>query len=67
MGLAILAIFLAQIIAIAGWGEFFLWSIPALYSQGENLGNISYLIVIVTALAGMAATFIWWEMADQNH
>jgi ABC-2 type transport system ATP-binding protein len=58
---------LAQIIAIAGWGEFFPWSIPALYSQGENLGNISYLIVIVTALAGMAATFIWWEMADQTH
>jgi ABC-2 type transport system permease protein len=67
MGVAILAIFLAQIIAIVGWGEFFPWSIPALYSQGENLGNISYLIVIVTALAGMAATFIWWEMADQNH
>jgi ABC-2 type transport system permease protein len=67
MGVAILAIFLAQIIAIAGWGEFFPWSIPALYSQGENLKSISYLIVIVTALAGMAATFIWWEMADQNH
>lgn len=67
MGVAILAIFLAQIIAIAGWGKYFLWSIPALYSQGANLKTISYLIVILLGLAGIAGTFIWWEVADQTH
>jgi ABC-2 type transport system permease protein len=67
MGVAILAIFLAQVIGIAGWGEYFPWSIPALYSQGENLGTISYVILILTGMAGIAATFIWWELADQTH
>ena len=67
MGVAILAIFLAQIIAVAGWGEYFPWSIPALYSQGERLGTASYAIIILTGVAGIAATFIWWELADQTH
>jgi ABC-2 type transport system permease protein len=67
MGVAILAIFLAQIVAIAGWGEYFLWSIPALYSQGANLGAASYVIVILLGLIGIAATFLWWEVADQTH
>lgn len=67
MGVAILAIFLAQVIAIAGWGEYFLWSIPALYSQGQDLELASYAIVILLSLAGIAATFIWWEVADQTH
>lgn len=67
MGVAILAIFLAQIVAVAGWGEYFPWSIPALYSQGEALGMVSYAIVFLTGLAGIAATFIWWELADQTY
>jgi ABC-2 type transport system permease protein len=67
MGVAILAIFLAQIIAVAGWGEYFPWSIPALYSQGETLGMVSYVIIILTGVTGIAATFIWWELADQTH
>lgn len=63
----ILAIFLAQIVAIAGWGEFFPWSIPALISQGSQLSLASYLIVLLTAAAGVAGTFAWWRMADQTH
>ena len=67
LGVAILAIFLAQIIAIAGYGEFFPWSIPALYSQGVDLGAVSFLIVIFTGIIGLAVTFLWWERADQTH
>jgi ABC-2 type transport system permease protein len=67
MGVAILAIFLAQAIGIAGWGEYLPWSIPALYSQGEDLGTISYAIIVLTGVAGIAGTFIWWELADQTH
>jgi len=66
LGVAILAIFLAQMIGIAGWGEYFPWSIPALYSQGVNFGMVSYIIVILTGIAGVAGTFIWWELADQT-
>ncbi len=66
MGVAILAIFLSQIIAVAGYGEYFPWSIPALYSQGDDLGAISFVIVGVTGFIGIVATFLWWEMADQT-
>lgn len=67
MGAAILAVFLAQVVSIAGWGEFFPWSIPALYSQGQDLGLISYLIVLVAGVAGMVGTFIWWAWVDQTY
>lgn len=66
LGAAILAIFLAQIIAVAGWGEYFPWAIPSLYSQGSMLAPVSYVIVLLTACAGIAATFLWWELADQT-
>jgi ABC-2 type transport system permease protein len=67
MGVAILAIFLSQVIGIAGWGEYFPWAIPALYSQGVDFGMISYELVILTGIVGIAGTFIWWEWADQTH
>ena len=71
MGVAILTLLLAQIIAATGWGEYFPWSIPALYAgmagpAYTQPGMISYIIVILTGLAGMAATFAWWEQADQT-
>ena len=67
MGVALLVIFLVQVIAQAGWGEYFPWSIPALYAQSENLGTVSYVIVLLTSIAGIAGTLIWWELADQTH
>lgn len=67
LGAAILAIFLAQIVAVAGWGEYFPWSIPALYSQGNPVGPASYLIVFITGIVGIAGTFLWWKLADQTH
>jgi ABC-2 type transport system permease protein len=67
MGFVLLVLLLAQVIAAAGWGEYFPWAIPGLYTQGENLGIVSYVIVILTSVAGMAGTFLWWELADQTH
>ncbi len=72
MGAAILALILSQLVAFTGWGEFFPWSVPALragmagpaYAQ---LGAVSYALVILTGLIGMAGTFVWWELADQTH
>jgi len=63
----ILAMGLAQLINAAGWGEYFPWSVPALYVQGENLGIVSYVIVILTSIFGLVGTFLWWEWADQTH
>ena len=67
LGFVFLALLLAQVVAIAGWGEYFPWSIPALYAQGEPLGWISFVIVVTTSIAGIAGTLAWWEFADQTH
>jgi len=40
MGVAILAIALAQIVGVIGYGEYFPWAIPGVYSQGEQLGAV---------------------------
>lgn len=71
MGAAVLAVVLAQVVAATGYGEFFPWSIPALGSgmagpEYAQLGWMSYVIVLVTGLVGIAATFYWWQTADQN-
>ncbi len=66
IGVMILLMVLAQLINGAGWGDYFPWSIPALFVQGESLGTVSYIIVILTSLAGMAGTLLWWELADQT-
>ena len=72
LGAAILAVILAQVIAAAGWGEYFPWSVPALYAgmagpEYTQLGMISYVIVIFASLMGMIGTFVWWEWADQAY
>ncbi|MGD0574200.1 MAG: ABC transporter permease [Anaerolineales bacterium] len=67
LGTAILALIMANLLAIAGWGDYFPWGIPGMYAQGKNsLPPISYVIVIATGLAGMIATYLWWKFADQN-
>lgn len=70
LGWAILAVFLAQIAAATGWGAWFPWSVPALFAgtagpRAELLGSYSYVLVGVTAFAGLFATFVWWLRADQ--
>jgi ABC-2 type transport system permease protein len=67
LGLAVLTVMLANLAVLAGWGEYFPWVVPALYAQGKSaLAPISYWIVILTGLAGMIATYLWWKFADQN-
>jgi len=71
VGLAIVALILAQLVAASGWGEYFLWAVPALHAglagpQHANLGTASYVIVIVASLVGLIATVVWWELADQT-
>jgi ABC-2 type transport system permease protein len=72
MGVAILMLIVAQIVAATGWGEYFPWSVPALYSgmagpQYAQMGAISYVLVILTSLLGAAGTFVWWTFADQKY
>jgi ABC-2 type transport system permease protein len=67
VGVAILALIMANLVVVAGWGEYFPWAIPMLYAQGKSpLGPISFWIALLTGLAGMIGTYLWWKYADQN-
>lgn len=69
IGVAIFLVVAAQIVAAAGWGEYFPWAIPALYAgmagaEAAQLGPASYLLVLVASLLGVWATLWWWVRAD---
>jgi len=67
LGVAVLLIMMANVVALAGWGEYFPWAVPGLFAQGKSaLPPASFGIVLLTGLAGMLATWLWWKYADQN-
>jgi ABC-2 type transport system permease protein len=64
-------VFLSQVLATLGWGAYFPWAVPALASgvagpSEQQLGAISYLVVLVAGLAGVTGTLAWWRWADQT-
>ena len=70
-GWTILTVAMAQIAAVTGWGDWFPWSIPALFSGAvgprvTQLGLHSYVIILLASMIGLAATFYWWRNADQT-
>lgn len=70
LGFVALALVFAQIIAATGYGSYFPWSIPGLYSGagGEYkilLNHYSYAIIIVTGIACYLSTVLYWNKADQ--
>ncbi|MEO6889679.1 MAG: ABC transporter permease [Ktedonobacteraceae bacterium] len=69
MGVTLLVAVLGNIVAVAGWANYFPWAVPALHVELAGRGNlepVSYLLVFLTGLAGMAGTYFWWRCADQN-
>jgi len=67
MGVAILTLMMANVVGLAGWGEYFPWAVPGLYAQAKGtLAPISFWIVFLTGLAGMFGTYLWWKFTDQN-
>jgi ABC-2 type transport system permease protein len=71
LGWAVLTIFFSQIIAATGWGDWFPWSVPALFSgvigpRAEQLGIHSYVILSLAGILGLVATYWWWLNADQT-
>jgi ABC-2 type transport system permease protein len=71
VGVMFLMVFLAQVVAAAGWGAYFPWSVPALYSgiagrDFQDLSIISYVLVGLAGVAGVLGTFVWWRVADHR-
>lgn len=71
LGWAVLTMAFAQIAGVMGWGDWFPWSVPGLLCEmtgprTEPIEMHSYISVLLTFLAGVAATFTWWQSADQS-
>lgn len=67
LGIAVLTMIMTNVVAIAGWGEYFPWAIPGLFAQGKTtLTSASYVVVALTGLAGILLTSLWWKVTDQN-
>jgi len=71
IGFVIITLITSQFIAIMGLGAYFPWAIPGVYSvsgtaEGMEIYNASYIILLLTFLAGYAATVFRWRYADQQ-
>jgi ABC-2 type transport system permease protein len=71
LGFVALTLVLAQVIAAAGYGTYFPWSIPGLYSgaSGEykaHLDYVSYVILAFTSVVGYFAAIFYWKYSDQS-
>jgi ABC-2 type transport system permease protein len=70
-GWTIFTMVLANIAAVMGWGDWFPWAVPAMFSgaagpQSSQLELHSYMVVILTSMIGLVATYFWWRNADQT-
>ena len=71
LGWTILALAFANIVSLLGWGDWFPWAVPVLVSgmvksHADQVGLHSYLVVLLAFFVGVAATFAWWQSADQT-
>jgi len=71
LGFVIITLITAQFIALMGLGAYFPWAIPGVYSvagsaEGMELNNASYIIMLLTFIAGFTATVYRWRYVDQH-
>ncbi len=72
LGIVAILLVLAQIFGAMGFGSHFPWTVPGIYSGsgGEDLksqlDNGSYIILVLTSIAGYLATVAWWRYSDQH-
>jgi len=71
LGFVALTLVVAQVIAAAGYGAWFPWAIPGLYSlsgsePAGSLGPASYWILAILSVGGYAGTLLYWNFADQQ-
>ncbi|MEV6647558.1 ABC transporter permease [Amycolatopsis sp. NPDC051371] len=71
VGALFLAVFLAQVVALLGYGPYFPWSVPALVSDIAGPGRqppglLGYSLVALVGVAGVVGTALWWKHADQD-
>ena len=71
LGFVAVTLVLAQVVAATGFGFYFPWSVPGLYSGAggafkNQLDLWSYLTVVGMGVAGYVATVLWLKLADHS-
>ena len=72
LGIVAILLVLAQIIGAMGFGTWFPWAVPGIYSGSggadlkAGLNLFSYLLIVLTGIAGYISTLLWWRLADQT-
>ena len=70
-----LVLVLGQIISQIGYGQYFPWNIPMMYSGAAQalsgkpaapFGFVSYLLVALVGIISIVVTGAWWRYADQT-
>jgi ABC-2 type transport system permease protein len=71
IGFMLACLGLANFFGNIGLGQYFPWTIPMLYtgavgSSGTQLPLVSYGILWITCIGGIAGTIVFWMYADQD-
>ena len=70
-----LVLILGQVISQLGYGQYFPWTIPMVYSGAAEAltgktavppGLISYILVGLVGVISLVVTDVWWRYADQS-
>jgi len=75
VGCIFLVLVLGQVINQLGYGQYFPWTIPMLYSGAAEaltgkaatpLGLVSYILVGLVSVLSLVIIGAWWQYADQT-
>ena len=71
LGFVALTLVFAQVIAAAGYGNYFPWSVPGIFSGSagkykDQLNLLSYAVLFLAGIAGYILTIQYWKYADQT-
>jgi len=75
VGCIFLVLVLGQVISQLGYGPYFPWTVPMLYSgaaaaltgkAAAPLGPVSYILVGLVSVISLVVTGAWWRYADQS-
>ncbi len=72
LGIVAILLVLAQVIGALGFGSYFPWAVPGIYSGSggadlkADLNIMSYLIIAITGIIGYFSTILWWKYSDQT-
>lgn len=66
IGLIFVTIIVSNVVVQLGFGPYFPWTIPVLLAKGADIGFISIIILVLTAIIGFAGTVAWWRFAEHK-